>query len=554
MSNTFIFDEEFENRLIAFMIRDKEFFKKNSPLVKEEYFESQFRRDFYRLAKDYHEKYPNDDLPIDIMRNQVLQFYNMTSKHDISLEDYHAELQFFYDIDLDSNEQYVTDQLVYFAQRQEVKNVILDARDSVMSDGNLDDIPDKMAKALQTGQEIAETPQAPDLTYPMGAIQGWLKDFADLYSAHLESPYPFWIFNAAVCLGNVLSERVKLNTQLKPEPRLFSIGLGLSGDTRKSECGKQTIVFFNEYFKLQEKETLNEKGEKLPSKYFNTLWGCGSSEGLMDRLGHTPKLVLVYDELRSFVQKCDIKGSNLLQGVTTLFENNLLENATKDKYRRVDNCHLSLLGFCTVDTWTNLFSANFIDIGFINRLWIVPGDANRKNFLPKEISNLKKLGLMTRLTEVLKTFPEGQVTLIEMDEDAEDRMNQWYKSYERNDFTKRLESYGLRLLQIMAISEKKTEIDLDMVERVITLLEWQKRVREAYQPTEYTSVMAQIENLIRNVVKANPMIAEGRIKNKIRAKRFETWKVDKAFENLTKSGELKKIPGRTWKYVCQENG
>jgi len=163
MSNTFRYDEDFENRLLAFLIRKKDFFRKHSHLVKEQYFENQIRRDLYHLAKEYHEKYPDDDFPANILRNEVYTFYHKVAKHSIPIEDYQTAIEDYYVMDLESGEQYTADQLAYFAQRQEVKNVILDARDRVMTDGRLDDIPGNMIKALQAGQIITTRPTLGDI-------------------------------------------------------------------------------------------------------------------------------------------------------------------------------------------------------------------------------------------------------------------------------------------------------------------------------------------------------------------------------------------------------
>ena len=417
---------------------------------------------------------------------------------------------------------------------------------------------EEMKIEVQAQSDPSEEPPPPEpvelnLEYPKNAFTGFVKDFADLYSSCLESPYPFWVFNAATCLGNIFSTRVKLNTSLHTEPRLFTNCLGASGTTRKSESGRQSVSFFEEAIANYEGERLDSKEKKIPSQYFNTLHGCGSAEGLMDRLELTPNLVLVYDELRAFVQKCDIKGSNLLQAVNTLFESNRLENAVKDKYRRVENAHLSLLAFCTTETWATLFSPNFIDIGFINRLWIVPGEAERKSFNPEPIPRVDTLLLMIKFNRLMDAFPSNEITIIEIDYDAEEQLQEWYHSYEQTEFTKRLDGYGRRILLIMAISENKKAIDLDMAERCISLLEWQRQVREAYQPADYTDVMSRIQNLIRQAIKRQPMTTRGRLMNAIHSERFDSWKVNKALENLVRNLEIREIPsGKTHKYAMNK--
>lgn len=56
--------------------------------------------------------------------------------------------------------------------------------------------------------------------------------------------------------------------------------------------------------------------------------------------------------------------------------------------------------------------------------------------------------------------------------------------------------------------------------------------------------MAQIENLIRKAVMIHSGISKSQLLSRIGAKRFETWKVDKAIETLIKSKEIRGVPGR----------
>jgi hypothetical protein len=92
-----------------------------------------------------------------------------------------------------------------------------------------------------------------------------------------------------------------------------------------------------------------------------------------------------------------------------------------------------------------------------------------------------------------------------------------------------------------------------MAERCISLLEWQRQVRGAYQPTEYTDVMSRIQNLFRQTIKRHPNITKGRLMNAIHSEKFDSWKVNKALENLIKNGEIRNIPsGKTCKYAMNK--
>ena len=106
--------------------------------------------------------------------------------------------------------------------------------------------------------------------FPKHAIQGLAKEFADLYSQYLESPWSFLAFSFLTCLGTVVANRVTLESAIEPQPRLYTILLGESADERKSECIKQTVNLFSETFNLLETFGLN----------FVPCFGVGSAEGL----------------------------------------------------------------------------------------------------------------------------------------------------------------------------------------------------------------------------------------------------------------------------------
>ncbi len=541
------FEEEFEKRLLAFLLRDLEFCRTASA-VRFDHFKNQYCRDICEQVQEYVNKYQSA-IPKDILRNEIEKMFYERKRQDVTLDEYWEFIDNLFVMEL-TGEQYTEDEVLRFAQSQQMRKVLGDAIDRVIARQDLTPILEDVGKALAVGSKVVEKGVGENLCieeFPKNAIQGFPKQFAELYSETMESPYPFWIFNVLACMGNILSTRIKLNTSLFVEPRLFVVCLGASGDTRKSESGRQVIRWFDEWAAL--KEPLRKDDQ--PSQYFNTLAGCGSAEGLMDRLKITPRLILVYDELRSFVQKSNIKGSNLLQEVNTLFENTGTENAVKGHFQQVKDAHLSLLAFCTTDTWDTLFTPSFLDIGFVNRLWIVPGEGKRKDFNPKPIPDHEKKKLMFQMDKLVESFPPN--TIIEYTLEAEERLQQWYGSYERTDFTKRIETYGSRLLLLMAASEGKNSISLDMAERCISLMEWQVKVREAYQPQEYTDTMSQIQVLIRRVVKRHPGITRGRLNYSIHAERFDNWKVDKAIENLVKFKELRRVPYKnTFKYFLIE--
>jgi len=97
-------------------------------------------------------------------------------------------------------------------------------------------------------------------------------------------------------------------------------------------------------------------------------WGVGSAEGLQKRLKKNNKLLLCFDEFKSFVGKCQAQGSVLLPCVNSLFELNHYENHTKNSEVVIDDAFLTILAASTVQTYENTWTRQFTDIGFNNRM------------------------------------------------------------------------------------------------------------------------------------------------------------------------------------------
>ena len=181
------------------------------------------------------------------------------------------------------------------------------------------------------------------LTFPTEVMNGVAGEFANLYSSYLESPKEFFYFAFLTILGSLLSQRLTLASEIAPQPRLYCLLLGESADERKSSAIGKTIDFF--------KESVSD---------LNLCFGIGSAEGLQARLNDclTRILLLVFDELKSFVSKCKIEASVLLPMVNTLFESNRYESRTKTTDIVLDDVYLSLLGASTLQTYQNMWSTS----------------------------------------------------------------------------------------------------------------------------------------------------------------------------------------------------
>jgi hypothetical protein len=353
--------------------------------------------------------------------------------------------------------------------------------------------------------------------FPEG-IEGLAWDFATTYSGVLEAPASFFFMAFLTCLGSVI--KVTLATELKPQPRLYTLLLGKSADDRKSTAIAKTVDFF--------KEAVAE---------FFTCRGVGSAEGLQKRLKETPSLLVCLDEFKQFVSKCKIESSVLLPCVNTLFESNKYENSTSKSDIKVDQGHLSILAASTIETYERTWDASFTDIGFNNRLFLVPGSAEKKFPFPAKIPESEKSRLKTELGSILKRYSDVQE--LELTASARSLYDDWYKNRERSIHAKRLDTYALRLMILLSVSGSRDAVDDSTVKQALALCDWQLAVRKLHDPIDADNKVAAMEVRIRRQLRIAPQ-TDRNLKRGVHAERAGLWLYSTAINNLEKAKEIRR--------------
>ena len=361
--------------------------------------------------------------------------------------------------------------------------------------------------------------------WPRQVMSGAAGLFAASYSAHLETPEPFLYMNYLTLLGHVISDKVTLDCEIAPQPRLYTVNLGESADTRKSTSISKTIDFF--------REALEPKGIHL-------VCGVGSAEGLARAFEQNPKVMLVLDELKALVQKMQVKGSVLLPCINTLFEANHYSNITKNHRLEIADAQICLMAASTLDTYSTMFTQQFLGIGFINRLFIVIGEGQRKYSIPQTIPENEKEGLREDLTRLLMFADEltqqGRYAM-PITPQAKEVFDVWYFSLEQSVFTKRLDTYGHRLMPLLAINEMKETITPEIAERTVALLNYQLAARKYADPVDADNAIARLEERIRRLL-ANGPLKKRDLERAGGKHRAGTWPWDMAIKNLLKAEEI----------------
>ena len=355
--------------------------------------------------------------------------------------------------------------------------------------------------------------------FPAEVMTGAAGDFAHLYSSYMEVPKQFFYFSYLTCLGITLADSLTIDSELKPQPRLFTVILGESADDRKSSAISKTIHFF-----------------KDTATVFSVCWGVGSAEGLQKRMDENNRLLLAFDEFMAFVGKCRIEGSVLLPCVNSLFENNWYESQTKKSEVILNNAHLSILAASTVQTYERTWSPAFTDIGFNNRLWLVTGSGERKFSCPRTIPDESKLLAKKKLAAVLLHAEKHPV--LEIDHDARERYDEWYMGRPRTIHGKRLDAYAMRLMPLLAVNDLKATVDLATVNKVIALCDHQHHVRQLHDPIDADSSVARLEEKVRRVLKAKGSAGRRDLKRALHVNQTGLWLFDTAINNLIREKEL----------------
>lgn len=150
----FEFDEEFEQKLLAFLVRDIAFFRKNSHVMKASYFVNKMREDIYDKASQYVEKY-NEPIPQEALRQEIQDMFVAQKKKDVPIDMYFELMVDLYSRDLTGG-GYAEDKVLGFAQSQEMANVLNDGANRIMRNKDLRPILTGVTKALAVGSETKD--------------------------------------------------------------------------------------------------------------------------------------------------------------------------------------------------------------------------------------------------------------------------------------------------------------------------------------------------------------------------------------------------------------
>ena len=365
-----------------------------------------------------------------------------------------------------------------------------------------------------------------DLSFPLHAATGVIADFARQYASGTEVPEEFYFVAGLAMLGAVCSPDLKMNIGMEIDTRFYTVLLGDSYSVKKSTAMRNTVEFFS----------------NLAIRPLKVSYGVGSAEGLARELSSNPNLVLAHDELRSFLDKTKVQSSVLLPMTTSLFEGHDWDNVTKEKDKcfSVRNAHLSLIGCCTTATYENMWSQEAIAIGFPNRLLLVNADARPKVAWPKPVEEHILGEIKGRIQRLLARLP----LRYEISPDARRHWETWYEALPSSEHVKRLDTIGLRLLPLVALTNDKEIIDMETVDSVCAILDYELRLRIMTDPIDADDRIAKLEEKIRRTLKSRGPLSNRELRRAVHAEREGVWAYQTAIGNLLNVKDVWQDSGR----------
>jgi len=337
---------------------------------------------------------------------------------------------------------------------------------------------------------------------------------------------------------------VRADIALPCQPRLYVCKIGRTAWERKS-----TSKRLGEQFVRDAHNGLAGMPEVLP--------GVGSAEGLALALTENKRVVLSFDELRRFEAKVGIQSSALLPMVNELFESNRYQNRTKEHDLKIEDGHLAFLSNSTEETWQGLQNAaEFKDIGFLNRMFLVTGYTSKRVPRPSGPTPQQLQPLVTDLAAKFAALPalnaDGSASaevVLPFTSSAQSAWDSWYCSLEPSPETARLDTIGLRLLALLAFVSGKVDIDDDVMRATLALLDYQQQVRVVYAPIVAENLSAKMEEKIRRALRKHSPLTERDLRRNTNAHRSGIVAFGRALANLERAGDIRRTGGKVWELV-----
>jgi len=114
----------------------------------------------------------------------------------------------------------------------------------------------------------------------------------------------------------------------------------------------------------------------------------------------------------------------------------------------------------------------------------------------------------------------------------------WYQNRQASVHSKRLDTYAMRFMVLLAVNDGRDHIDDEIVRRSVRLVDWQLATRRAYDPIDAENTVARIEEEITRVLLRKGPLTKRKLQQYAHAARYGTWLFNAALTNLKKDKRI----------------
>lgn len=292
-------------------------------------------------------------------------------------------------------------------------------------------------------------------TIPQGTVQnlvvpddGWIRDYVDTYTGHVEVPAEAFAGTAYTLLSSVIGWKSYLQWADATEPlTLYTALIGASATAHKTT----SLSIAERIARDANFQYLHHCGVSLDDEDTDNLvkvvtGGHMSQARLLDLLGPKdadqayawekpgavpPCHLLVWDELKDLlVQE---KGYSFLgetrQMLLRIYGGFQPGSQTRTNYVRPGRCSMAMMGTVTLATWRDQLGEEAVSSGMMGRLLAIPyGKPPHWVPLPSPIDETRRRRLVEWLVE-LGNVPSRSWGPVELSPEAADYWTDWYTAH-----------------------------------------------------------------------------------------------------------------------------
>ena len=394
------------------------------------------------------------------------------------------------------------------------------------------------------------------ISYPFWAWEGTpYHDFAERCVERNHIPRRYFVEGLKTVVGAICGHRIRLENN-SMDARFYTVLLSDVGGV-----GKSTVIDWVIEVLFENTGLLYRNGTAT-SAIGSFYGGFGSGVGMLKRMCDSPRVLQLYDEVTSMVEKFGIKGSgqNFLGMVNTLYDSNLVpSNDTKDtkmNEKMPEKVWNSILGLSIMEKWDEAFAATSADnSGFFQRLNPVYAE---KVKIVGRLHDPKLGDVRAALLKKIQPL-EKELLFLSVKPSADQIFESWFTDFREKtkdlpaDVTGRVNVLVWRnamqiawlLADLSGVPQQmgdfgmmgfEAQITDDVMRRAIALGEYAWRTRLLCRPTVGKNDTARLEMMICERLKKASPLGRRELYRKIGGSRYGLDYFEKAITNLKLEG------------------